>query len=207
MSSGYTATCAAEDMYEAWAWLAVLHIASHSGWTGRLENVAGPPPALKLRRGPGVIYSSTPFTYAVLTTSGTPTGEEKEVEVHLGIKIAGCSGIGHELDVVVVTRDGARRARAAKSHPGRRDVVLQLECKLFSGDLKLPLARQMVGLTVDCMLGARGHLMSRFSASPNFDALLGHYDVSAIYQAYPGQAGEASLLGRILRALEHHRLS
>lgn len=206
LGSGYVSGSEADDIYEAWAWVQVISLAVAVGWSGRLENIGGPPPQLTLRRGPGVIYSPTPFTYAVLTAHA-PDGAQRVVEVHLGVKVSGLSGVGHEMDVVVLDADGAARARTAGRHPTPADVVLQLECKLLSGNLKLPLARQLVGLATECLLGRRGHLVSRFGASSDVEGLLRHYQLSFLGGVFPGLAATGMLHARVIRDLEHYRLS
>ena len=159
--SGYGTADVLDDIYEAYVWTRVLEAARRLGWAVSYSTPAGhAPTTLLLRRGPGVIYSSAPFTFAVLSKRGRPT-----LEVHLGVMVTGRSGVAHECDVLVLTEAAAQAARNAGTHPTYREVVLQAECKFYTGDLPLGLARGMRGLSADCSLGGLGGLVTNATRS------------------------------------------
>lgn len=168
--SGYGTADALEDIYEAYVWTRVLVAARRLGWTVDYATPAGPwSGTLLLRRGPGVIYSSAPFTFAVLTKRGVPA-----LEVHLGVMVTGRSGVAHECDVLVLPAAAAQAARAAHEHPGYRDICLQAECKFYTGDLPLGLARGLRGLSADCSLGGAGGLVTNALRSASVGRLILH---------------------------------
>ncbi len=112
--SGYGSGDAFEDLYEAFVWTRVLEAARRLGWSVAFSAPDGSwSGTLLLRRGPGVIYSPVPFTFAVLTKSGcTP------LEVHLGVMVTGRSGVAHEYDVLVLPQPEAAAAPAGDDADG-----------------------------------------------------------------------------------------
>lgn len=88
--------------------------------------------------------------------------------------VTGRSGVAHECDVLVLTEAAAQAARHAGTHPTYRDVVLQAECKFYTGDLPLGLARGMRGLSADCSLGGLGGLVTNATRSVSVGQLILH---------------------------------
>ena len=168
--SGYGTADVLDDIYEAYVWTRVLEAARRLGWAVSYSTPAGhAPTTLLLRRGPGVIYSSAPFTFAVLSKRGRPT-----LEVHLGVMVTGRSRVAHECDVLVLTEAAAQAARHAGVHPTYRDVVLQAECKFYTRDLSLGLARGLRGLSADCSLSGLGGLVTNATRSVSVGQLILH---------------------------------
>lgn len=194
--SGYGPADAIEDIYEAYVWTRVIAAARRLGWT---VNYSAPDGSwsgtLRLRRGPGVIYSSTPFTFAVLTKHGA-----QSLEVHLGVMVTGRSGVAHEYDVLVLPAEAAQSARDAGEHPSYRDVVLQAECKFYSGELPLGLARGLRGLSADCSLGKSGGLVTNALRSASIGRLILHNRLFYNPRLTPGYRMEVR---RLDRRLEH----
>lgn len=88
--------------------------------------------------------------------------------------VTGRSGVAHECDVLVLTEAAAQAARHAGTHPTYRDAVLQAECKFYTRDLPLGLARGMRGLSADCSLGGLGGLVTNATRSVSVGQLILH---------------------------------
>lgn len=94
---------------------------------------------------PGYIWSKTqPYTHAVLSFPG-----REPLEVHVGVRAAGKSGVLHEIDVCVIRQSEADTARQNQVHPRSARVVIGVECKFYTTPLPLHLARAFIGLGSD----------------------------------------------------------
>lgn len=171
--SGYSSAAAVEDAYEAFVWWRMIQVAADMGWTVALKDVTGTlSSGFQFRTGPGWIYSSTPFTFAELTHEAWPT-----LEVHLGVRIDGRSGVEHEFDVVAVTKTAADQARADHVNPPWTEVAAHAECKFYTGKIGLGLARGLWGLSADCRLRRRGGLVTNGPPADSATKLLGRHGV------------------------------
>jgi len=131
------------DLYEAYIFSIVLNAARLEGGKVTFEDVHGKPTQkLLLRTSPGTIYSKKyNYTHAVVEFSRTNV-----VEVHVGIKVSGSSGIAHEADVVVVDRAEAETCRLRGVNPRNSKVIFAVECKYYFSNLGINLARSFLGL-------------------------------------------------------------
>lgn len=178
---GYSSAAAAEDAYEAFVWWRLVQVAKALGWTATMKDINGPVTNhFRFRTGPGWIYSSTPFTFAELIHPHWPT-----LEIHLGIRIEGRSGVEHEFDVVAITKAGADLARSTHGNPLWSDVAAHAECKLYAGKIGLGLARGLWGLSADCRLRRRGGLVTNGPASDSAKTLLNKHGVYYRPQTLP----------------------
>lgn len=169
-SMGYQGKAKAEDAYEAFVWWRMVRAAENLGWTLTLH---GPGPGEFLFRcGPGVIHSSTPYTYAQLDRPGWPS-----LEVHLGIMVTGRSGVAHEFDVVALTKIEADLARAQHRDPRWTSVAAHAECKFYGAPVGLDLARGLWGLSADCRLRLKGGLASNSGPADSVTKVLGKHGV------------------------------
>jgi hypothetical protein len=90
------------------------------------------------------MHSGPQYTHAVVDLSQTVS-----VEIHLGVYVAGKSKITHEYDISIIDRAEAIRARQQGVAPRSSKVVLLLEAKHWGGTLRLPVAREFLGLCSD----------------------------------------------------------
>jgi len=142
----YTSASAANDVYEGYLFaLAVTTAARHRAvvWfetvAGRLTN------DLVFRTSPGRIYSRThDYTHAVLRLGAAP-----ELEVHLGVRVVGKSGVLHECDLLILPKDTADQCRANSADPKSSACVLAVECKYYVSPMPLGMARGFIGLRTD----------------------------------------------------------
>lgn len=164
---------ASDDLYEAYVWNLVLQSASDEGGTIILEDRAGNPTQnLVFRRSPGKISAITNplYTHARIEFTDAPP-----LEAHVGVRVQGRSGVLHECDVMVLTRDEAEACRDEDRHPKNRHVVLAVECKYYVGSTPGPgLARGFLGLTQEIRFRDCHFAINRSAEA--IRKLLAHYD-------------------------------
>lgn len=137
-----------DDLFEAYVLSGVLSAAAAEGWAVSLEDLDGNSAALALfRRSPGNIYKAKAgknFTHFVLRHASAPP-----LEVHIGIKATGKTGVEHECDVAVLRADDGSWCRTHRVHPKSSRLILSAECKYLAGPVPLHLGRAFVGLDSD----------------------------------------------------------
>lgn len=131
------------DLYEAYIFSLILRAAKAETATVYFEDINGNKTTkLLFRTSPGTIYSTKHnYTHAVVEF---PNGTV--VEVHVGIKISGKSGVSHEADVAVVDRAECETCRRGKVNPRNTKVIFAVECKYYFTHLGIDLARSFLGL-------------------------------------------------------------
>lgn len=139
---------AASDVFEAYILSRILVAAKESGalpveWYDRHMSQST---ELVFRTSPGAIYSDRrPYTHAVLRFPGNV----EPLEAHLGVIVEGKSGVAHECDVVVVLQSEAALCRLRSVNPRHSKIVIAVECKYYTGQIPLGLARSFIGLLSD----------------------------------------------------------
>lgn len=68
------------------------------------------------------------------------------LEVHIGIKVKGKAQVAHECDVCVLYKQEAFKCRRNREEPRSSKVFIVAECKHYSSNLPLDLARSFIGL-------------------------------------------------------------
>jgi hypothetical protein len=142
---GTTTSTATSDLFEFYIFSILIRAARNEGATIHYRNVSGNiATALIFRQSPGQIYGTThPYTHAVLDF-----GNNKPLlEAHIGIKVQGKAQIAHECDVCVLHQQEADNCRSNRREPRSSKVVIAAECKHYTSDLKLDLARSFIGLS------------------------------------------------------------
>ncbi|KNB52485.1 hypothetical protein [Streptomyces caatingaensis] len=142
----YDSASKPNDVYEGFIFSLIVATASRHGATVTYEDVYGAKASsLVFRTGPGHLHSdSQPFTHAVIDFDGAPA-----LEVHLGVYVAGTSGVLHECDVLVLPAEEAALSRAQGIAPRGSQSVLIVECKYYTSNLGIDLARNFEGLRAD----------------------------------------------------------
>jgi hypothetical protein len=166
---GLTATSKHYDLFEAFLFALVVDAARdvagpHAVHYERPAVPGTPTNIIALRTAPGWMHNGPQYTHAVVQLG------QREVEIHLGIYVAGRSKIPHEYDVSVLSRDEANRARNIGVAPRSSKIVLFIEAKHWAPNLRLPVAREFLGLCDDSGAGL-GTLVSN-SSSPLVATLL-----------------------------------
>lgn len=138
-----TSASAAADVFEAYIWALVIDAAREEGANIAYNNSQNVPvSSFVFRNSPGAIYSSHPYTFAQIDFTDLPI-----LEAHQGIYVAGSSGVFHECDVAVVFANEANTCRQNLVHSRSSKVLLAVECKFYSTNLGIDLARSFLGLT------------------------------------------------------------
>lgn len=166
-----TAASAGSDLFEAYVYSLVLRAAVREGAILRFENVDGTTPStFTFRTSPGhLFWNNRPYTHAIIQFPNHP-----QLEAHLGVYVGGKSGVIHECDVAVVFRDEANTSRNNQVPPRSSKVVLAIECKFYSANLPLSLARGFVGLCSE--LTSRDCYFVMNTGSGSVEKLLTHHD-------------------------------
>jgi hypothetical protein len=148
----YTTASAANDIYEGFLFSLVVATARKSGAVIRYEDVRGNKARnLTSRTSPGQLYSTRQdYTYAVIEFGRAPA-----LEVHVGVKVQGTSGVEHECDVLVLDAAEAVLCRRLRTSPRAGKCLIAIECKYYTAYLPLGQARGFAGLSAD--LGNSAH--------------------------------------------------
>ena len=133
----------ASDIFEAYVFSLIIRAAEDEGGDISFIDVNGSVASkLIFRTSPGYIYSRLkPYTHAVIRFTGKPN-----LETHVGIMVAGRSEVLHECDVVVIDQSEAETCRRERVQPRATKLLISVECKFYSAQLKLDLARSFLGL-------------------------------------------------------------
>ncbi|WP_433594114.1 hypothetical protein [Nocardia sp. CA-145437] len=143
----YNSASEGSDTYEGYIFALIVSTASRHGATVRYEDVHGAKAnKLVFRTSPGQLYSTTQsYTHAVVEFDGAPP-----LEVHLGVRVQGTSGVLHECDVLVLSADEAALSRVQRMAPRGTHCILVVECKYYAASsLEIGLARNFEGLRAD----------------------------------------------------------
>lgn len=134
------------DVYEGFVFSLIAATASRHGAAVTYENIHGEKTRdLVFRTGPGQLYGdSNPFAHAVIEFDGAPA-----LEVHIGVYVAGTSGVLHECDVLVLPTEEASLSREQRIAPRGSQCVLIAECKYYTTGLGIGMARNFEGLRAD----------------------------------------------------------
>jgi hypothetical protein len=94
-----------------------------------------------------------------------PNAAER-LEAHIGVIVEGKSGVAHECDVVVIPESEGTLCRLRSVNPRHSKIVIAVECKYYSGQIPLNLARSFIGLVSD--IGST-HAHSHFAVNTGSD--------------------------------------
>jgi hypothetical protein len=195
-----TASSAASDLFEAYVFTMVLDAARAEGATIVYEDVRGGRPArFVFRTSPGRIFSTDqPYTHAIIRFGGTP-----DLEAHVGVRVAGRSGVLHECDVVVLFRNEAQVCRQNRVSPRSSKATLTVECKFYTSNVPLGLARGFLGLISDITGENRYYVVNTGSRSS--EKLLAHHKRSWEHQIVPGSATISRLQNEFRNAFKNFK--
>lgn len=135
------------DQYEAYIFGLIIGAAERQGASVWYEDVNGNRATyFCFRTSPGYIYSRRlPYTHAVIEFEGKPT-----LEVHMGVRFLGKSGVAHECDLSVLPRSVAQQCRDVCAIPRPDDLLMAIECKYYvESRISLFLARAFLGLQTE----------------------------------------------------------
>jgi hypothetical protein len=172
---------AASDLFEAYVFTLVLRAAQTEGASVTYRNPKGSVAnTFVFRTSPGYIWStSRPYTYAELNFP-----QSEALEAHLGVRVAGKSGVLHEFDVCVIRQSEAETARQNQVHPRSAKCIIGVECKFYTTPLMLALARAFIGLGTD--VSTRNTIFVTNTKSESVEKLLTARDRQWANRVAPG---------------------
>jgi hypothetical protein len=146
ITPGLTNASTTDDIFEAYVFSLALEAARIEGAHISFRDVYGRTPSIfTFRTSPGYIFSTTqPYTHAVIDFPGRPI-----LEAHIGVRVAGSSGVLHECDVAVLYQSEAATCRLNRVSPRSSKLIMGIECKFYSSTIPLGLARSFIGLGLD----------------------------------------------------------
>jgi hypothetical protein len=145
LSAAYSAGATEADLYEASLFaVATKAVDAIRGAALITQDGSTAAPELHFRRAPGNLWLGD-FTYARCTWPGTV----RELEIHLGIYVAGKSGVAHECDVAILDAEEAARSRAGAVHPRARGLVAAMEAKHYVASPGIGVGRGFMGLAAE----------------------------------------------------------
>lgn len=133
------------DLYEA-ALLYIAVEAAHAAGGNSMITYDGRTATtqVRFRCSPGNLWAPD-FTYVrVLFPEIRET-----IEIHLGVKVAGGSGVAHECDVAILERGEADRSRRSNVHPKQSKLIAAIEAKNYSTSPELGIGRGFIGLSTE----------------------------------------------------------
>lgn len=145
--SPYTSQSRGDDVYEGYIFSLIVDVARRRGANIQFRTTSGrPTTALLFRSSPGQLYTrDRGYTHAVIQFRGAP-----ELEVHVGVRVQGSSGVLHECDVLVLPFAEAESSRVNEVAPRGSRCLVAIECKYYVATrLDLSLARNFEGLQAD----------------------------------------------------------
>mgnify|MGYP000845338428 CR=1 FL=1 len=171
ISSSLTTASDTSDIFEAYVFSLVLEAARTEGATITYRDVLGnTPTSFIFRTSPGYIFSTNRnYTHAVILFPN-----KAPLEVHIGVRVVGKSGVLHECDVAVIEQSEAETCRQRQVPPRSSKVLIAVECKFYSTPLQLHLARAFIGLTTD--LSVTKPIFVSNSSSDSLEKLLSGRD-------------------------------
>ena len=146
LNTSYINLASNNDLFEVYIFSLIIRAAEAEGAQVSFRDInGGITSTLIFRTSPGQIYSRlNSYSYALIEFSSRPA-----LETHLGIMVAGKSGVLHEADIAVLYSDEAENCRQNHVAPRSSKIVLSVECKYYSSNLGLGLARGYIGLVSD----------------------------------------------------------
>lgn len=193
LASVYKGSAHESDLYEAMVLAtAVEAVQAAGGCTTFLDN-AQPPIVTtnaRFRRSPGSIWTRS-YTH-VQGCFHNFNQADKELEIHLGVFVAGGSYVAHEADIVLLDKREADRCRHAEMHPRRSKLIAVIEAKHYVAAPGLGVGRCFLGLATE--LGQQRCSLSFPACTSNtLGSLIASTPSHAFDEVMPSMRGQKSL--------------
>ncbi len=195
----YNSASAANDIYEGFLFSLVVDTAARCGATVTYRTVRGSSTRnLTFRTSPGRLYSRThDYTHAVIQFGRAPA-----LEVHIGVRVQGSSGVLHECDILVLAADEANWSRSNSADPRGSKCLLGVECKYYTSPLPLAMARGFVGLRADLSRTQAAFIAN--IGSPSVNRYLNVRSKGYEFQVLPGTAQTSHFQSLVRNAFKSH---
>lgn len=199
-SISYNSASAANDIYEGYAFGIVIRAAIAAGGSVQYQDCHGKSASgLLFRTSPGMLYSTLhPYTHAVLSFAGCDP-----LELHIGVRVQGKSGVLHECDVLVLPVDEANMSRTRSVAPRGNRALLAIECKYYASYIALHLARGFHGLHSD--LGVKHPFFVTNLRAPRIEKYLTYHNRSWESGVIPAVKETTYLEGLIREAFKKYQ--
>ena len=146
-----------------------------------------------------MLYSRIhPYTHAVLLFPGCDP-----LELHVGIRVQGRSGVLHECDLLVLPVDEANLSRTRHVAPRGTRSLLAVECKYYASHLSLYLARGFHGLHSD--LGLKYPFFIANLRAPRVERYLSYHNRSWENAVMPGSREAVYFEGQVRDAFKKYQ--
>jgi hypothetical protein len=183
---------AASDLYEAYLFCLVLEAAAaEDAESITLKCIhGGHPDPFIFRTSPGHLNSQhRNYGYAEIVFPNC-----NPVEVHVGVRVSGHSGVLHECDVSVIRKEEAELCRNSSDTlaPRSSKVLIAVEAKYYTVELALHLGRSFLGLVTDLSADTTFFVMNR--EAPSIAKLLAHKKRHWDHQIEPSRARDVERL-------------
>jgi hypothetical protein len=201
-SMSYTAGSAPWDVYEGYVFTLAVQAAAEAGATVEFRTVKGAPTRdLVFRTSPGNIWSTRrEYTHALVSFPRAP-----ELEIHVGVKVAGASRVAHECDVLILWAAEAEYCRRHTLLPQIKYCVAAAECKFYASSPPLGAARGFEGLCVDLGdLGKEKAVLVTNGQNPSSVTYLQKRKRAWEQNVLPGAAQASALKVKFRGALRDH---
>ncbi len=147
----------------------ILEAAQNEGGQIAIINEPSSSTIFRFRGSPGHLWNGD-YSYAYLQFPDN--NAPPDLEIHTGIYLTGRSHQIHEADIAIIDAGEADFARDNEAPPRSHKALLVTECKFYSSDLGIDLARSFVGLCSD--LSTRENFFVSNSGSISVARLLSH---------------------------------
>lgn len=198
--TSYNTASASNDIYEGYIFGLIVRAAVAANAKVSYQDVHGLTPSrLTFRTSPGMLYSTSHrYTHALLEF---PVCDP--LEVHVGVRVQGRSGVLHECDVLVLPEAEASISRSRQVAPRGNRSLLAVECKYYASHLALYLARGFHGLHSD--LGLRYPFFVANVRAPRIERYLSYHKRTWENGVVPGAVEATYLEGLVRDAFKRHQ--
>lgn len=171
ISSLLVAPSRGHDLYELYIFSLIVEAARHEGAAVEFFDVHDNPVTQNFifRTSPSRMFATAKdYTHGLIRFNACP-----ELEIHLGIYVAGKSGVTHECDVAVIFASAANTCRSELVHPKSSQLILAVECKFYvAAYMGIGLARSYLGLASELQHTNRDCFFVGVSESVNVQKML-----------------------------------
>lgn len=196
----FTSTASRDRLYEGFVLSIAIQALRRIG--GRLQVYSGgsrprPSSVLSLRRAPGKIYGNAPDFGFILIQF-----KQSLYELHTDLRVAGTSGVLHELDIAILDQVHCESCRAQSVDPNGSKARFICECKCYGSDLPLRIGREFLGLGTEFHCRTKTIASNRTNAS--ILALAKSHKKITQFNLNPFHSSNVdSFIGWLAKELEH----
>lgn len=196
----FTSSAATDRLYAGFVFSIVIRALLRIG--ARLQVYSGgtrpvPSSKINLRRAPGRIYGNSTDAGFILIEY-----ENKHYELHTDLRVAGTSGVLHELDITIVDHGHAHSCRMQSVDPNGSKARFNCECKCYGSSLPLSIGREFLGLGTE--FTCRAKTIASNSTSTSIITLAKSHKKITQFMLEPSHSDKVdSFVGWLAKEMEH----